>query len=237
MNTEQNQKEKEFTSELRKLNKQRKDEDPIFKQAVKEADKELSPMDPPEAYGNEALSALTDFEGMPDGLKVWVDEHKEVVEKVEAFERALITFRESGFAFTKEVSDEFNEFFTYFDAEILPHNRKEERHLFGLLHERLIASGEHGPGDEPSTAVDLMEDDHVKFIQLGSLVFNMLGLASRLPDTQSRAITYDLACHSGIELVELLKLHIFREDNIVFPLAQKLLDEQELHALKQVLAH
>ena len=82
-----------------------------------------------------------------------------------------------------------------------------------------------------------MEDDHVKFIQLGTLTFNMLGLASRLGDQRSRAITYDLACHSGTELVELLKLHIFREDNIIFPLAQKYLSEQELHHLNEQLGH
>jgi len=237
MDAQNDKLQKDFKSEMRKLNKQRKDDDPIFANAVKEADNELSPMDPPEAYGDEALSALTNFEGLDEGLRVWVDEHKEVLEESEIFAKTLGTFRESGFVFTNEISEAFNRFFTYLDEEILPHNRKEEKHLFLTLHDRLVDSGEHGTGDDPSTAVDLMEDDHVKIIQLGSLAFNILGLASRLPDTQSRAITYDIACHNGMELVELLKLHIFREDNIVFPLAQKLLSEQELHHLKEQLGH
>jgi hemerythrin-like domain-containing protein len=230
-------KDTNIKEELRKLNKQRKDDDPIFANAVKEADNEGSPMDPPNAYGDEALSALADFEGIDDSLKVWVDEHKEVLEEATKFEKALLTFRESGFQFTEEISTAFNAFFTYFDEEVLPHNRSEERYLFKTLHERLIDDGEHGSGDTPATAVDIMEDDHVKFIQLGSLTFNILGLASRLPDLQSRAITYDIACHNGSELVELLKLHIFREDNILFPLAQKHLSEQELHHLGAQLKH
>jgi hypothetical protein len=91
------------------------------------------------------------------------------------------------------------------------------------LHDRLIESGEHGNGENPSTAVDLMEDDHVKFIQLGSLVFNLLGLGIRLRDTESKIVTFDLAFNTGRELAELLRLHIFREDETLFPLSQQLL--------------
>jgi hemerythrin-like domain-containing protein len=50
---------------------------------------------------------------------------------------------------------------------------------------------------------------------------------------QSRAITFDLAYHNGKELVELIKLHVFREDNTLFPLAQKLFTEEELENIFQ----
>ena len=39
----------------------------------------------------------------------------------------------------------------------------------------------------------MMEDDHIKFIQLGTLTFNLLGLATRLQDDRSRIFTYDVA--------------------------------------------
>ena len=99
----------------------------------------------------------------------------------------------------------------------------------------MLASGEHGLDN--ITAVDLMEDDHVKFIQLGCLVFNFLGLAARLPDGHSRYLVLDLAYHNGKELTELLKLHVFREDNTIFPLAQKLLTKEELDLINEKLAH
>ena len=101
-----------------------------------------------------------------------------------------------------------------------------------MLHERLIESGEHGNGETPETAVDLMEDDHNKFIQLATLSFNMLGLGSRLRDIESRGVTFDLAYNSGRELVELLRLHIFREDETLFPLAQQLLTEEDFTQIK-----
>ena len=50
----------------------------------------------------------------------------------------------------------------------------------------------------------------------------------RLKAPEAIATTFDLAYNNGKELVELLRLHIYREDNTLFPLAQQLLTEEEL---------
>ena len=230
---------KRLDSEGKVIQRKLKETDPLNRKAEKELEiSEHSPMDPPEAYDKEAATVDgIGYDDMATPLKDMVDEHKELVGHMESFEASLGEFHESGYHFTQEINDKFNEFFVFFDNHILPHNRKEERYLFPVLHQKLIESGEHGVGDEQMTAVDLMEDDHVKFIQLASLTFNMLGLASRLPDNRSRGITFDLAYHNGKELIELLRLHIFREDNTVFPLAQKLLSAEELEVIQKELSH
>lgn len=216
-------KDSEVSSHKRKL----KEEDPIVINANKEGGlAELSAMDPPDAY-DKGFVLGAEYDSFNHFLQELMNEHKEVIEQVKIYDAALATFRESGYAFTREISESFNNFFVYFDEHILPHNRKEERHYFRITHERLIESGEHGTGANPSTAVDLMEDDHVKFIQLAALSFNLLGLATRLRDPESRSMTFDLAYNSGRELVELLRLHIFREDETLFPLSQKLLTEED----------
>ena len=46
----------------------------------------------------------------------------------------------------------------------------------------LIADGEHGRGMVPITAIDLMEDEHAKAMQLAAVVLNFVGLAFRLPE-------------------------------------------------------
>lgn len=206
-----------------------KKNDPIKRIVEKgiEEGEETSPMDPPEAYDTNYAITDVDLESMDKSLVSLIDEHKEVISELENFEISLIAFRKEGFKITKEINDSFASFFSFFDNDILVHNRKEERHLFPILKQRLIESGEHSTEPTPKTPVDLMEDDHVKFIQLASLTFNFLGLAARLPDQHSRVLTYDVAYNSGIELVELLRLHIYREDNILFPLAHKLLTETE----------
>ncbi len=190
-------------------------------------------MDPPEAYDPNYAIADVDLESMDEGLKSLINEHKEVISELENFETSLISFKAEGFRMTKEINESFAGFFSFFDNDILVHNRKEERHLFPILHQRLIESGEHSKEEIPKTSVDLMEDDHVKFIQLASLTFNILGLAVRLPDKHSQMLTYDVAYNTGIELVELLKLHIYREDNILFPLAQKLLTKAEFSKIEE----
>jgi len=208
-----------------------KESDPIIVDAFKDNNtNESSPMNPPDAYDlSKTLNVNKDDFSVV--LRSFIDEHSEVLERLEKFERSLINFKENNFVFTKDINDSFNEFFIYFDNFILPHNKKEERGLFVLLHRKLIETGELRNPKNPETAIDVMEDDHIKFIQLATLTFNFLGLACRLNDSHSKALTFDVAYNSGIELVELMKLHIFRENQTLFPMAHKLLTNKDFQSI------
>lgn len=87
----------------------------------------------------------------------------------------------------------------------------------------MIDNGECGSGPVPETAIDMLEHDHIKTMEFGTLTFSLMGVASRLTDRISNALLIDTAIEQGLALVELLRLHIFREDNVVFPLAHKYL--------------
>lgn len=214
-------------------NKKLKEDDPIFRNAQKEMEKEeLSAMDPPSAY-DEKRKVGSDSLEMNKFLKDLMEDHEKVKEKTKEFDDALIAFKENGYVITNEINSTFNKFFVFFDENVLPHNQKEEKDYFRILSKRMIEDGEHGANDEGYTAIELMEDDHVKFIQLASITFNLLGLGNRLQDAQSRAITMDVAYNSGRELVELLRLHIFREDETLFPISQKLLTEEDFKIINE----
>ncbi|MBK7128021.1 MAG: hemerythrin domain-containing protein [Crocinitomicaceae bacterium] len=221
----------------KEIKKKLNEEDPIIRNAVKDENmEEFSPMDPPDAYNLERVRVKgVDMNNLNPVINVFIDEHKELLQILNEFDAALNHFKESKYILSNETNVVFNKFFNYFDSHILPHNKKEERYLFPELNERMIKDGEHGIDN--ITAVDLMEDDHVKFIQLGSLIFNFLGLAARLPDGHSRYLVLDIAFHNGKELVELLKLHVFREDNTVLPMAQKLFTTEELNAIHEKMKH
>jgi hemerythrin-like domain-containing protein len=211
----------------KKIDKSLKQTDPLNRNAEKDLElEENSPMEPPEAYDGSTVEGVP-YDQMHGLLQKFTDEHKKSTEVVTSFEKALISFKEEGYKLNDEINDSFSGFFKFFDNNIMDHNQREEKQLFPLLHKRLIESGESGDGDHPHTAVDMMEDDHIKFIQLASLCFNMLGLAPRLPDEGSRMFVYDVAFGNGRELIEMLKLHIYREDTILFPLAHKLISEEE----------
>lgn len=213
----------------KEIKKHLKEEDPIIRNAEKGEMEELSPMDPPSGFDKERVIGM-DYDAFHPALKELCDEHKGALARCDAFEKALFQFKEGGYFISREINDAFNTFFVAFDENVMPHNRKEEKGLFRVLQERLIESGEHSTGEEKHTPVDLMEDEHIKMIQLATLTFNLLGLAMRLKDEADVAMTFDLAFNNGVELAEMLKLHIFREDNTIFPLAQKLLTPEEFNS-------
>ena len=217
----------------RETGKRLKEVDPV--KAIGEKDieidnEELSPMDPPDAYSSYATIELENGE-LNESLTILKKEHEELAAVLDVFEKSISQFKELGYVLNHEVNDGFKKFFDFFDNHLLPHNRKEEKVLFPVLQKALLSNNEHGVGKNPVTAVDIMEDDHVKFIQLGALTFNLLGLAPRFREEQSKMFTYDVAYNNAKELIELIRLHVFREDNTLFPLAQKYLSSQQFNQI------
>ena len=213
--------------DLKEINKL----DPIVRTVDKGLEeKESSPMDPPSAYEGKKENIIKP-EDHHETIRILMREHQAILEVVERFETALLRFRLNGYALNPEINLAFADFFKHFDEKLLAHNTKEEKILFPLLHARLIESGEHSTSENPATAIDIMEDDHIKFIQLAALTFNLLGLATRLIDDRSRTFVFDTAYENGRELIEMIKLHIYREDHTLFPLAYKLIAPEEFEKM------
>ncbi|MFA7421593.1 MAG: hemerythrin domain-containing protein [Melioribacteraceae bacterium] len=207
-----------------------KKSDPIIKEAFKDSDDELSPMDPPDAYSPLNITPVA-YEEMDPFLQKLVDEHKAFTDVLNKFEEAILNWRKNNWSFTKEIDEGLKQFFSFFDEKVPLHNQKEEKKLFPLLHNKLIESGEHNSADSSITGINLMEDEHIKVAQAAAIVFNFLGLGSRLPDQRSREITYQAAFDQGIAIIETMKLHIFREENILFPQAMQFFSPDELSKL------
>lgn len=205
--------------------------DPVKRQAEKEPglNEGMSPMEPPEAFAPPSMEPVSP-EAMHPILRQFVNEHVPFMAEVNAFEETLLSIQKSGY--TREADNKLKHFFNFFDEEFIPHNRREETTLFPLLRERLLASGEHGAGDDPVTAIEMMEDEHTKAAQLAAVILNFLGLAFRFPEEKTRLVILDAALEQSKFLVELLRLHVFREDNVVFSLAHKLITRSEFDEMQ-----
>ncbi|MBI2316611.1 MAG: hypothetical protein HYU75_06235 [Betaproteobacteria bacterium] len=186
-------------------------------------------MDPPDAYAPPRLDPVPAAEMHPF-LKKLKDRYASLMKELKAFEEAVLSIRDTGY--TKEADGRLKSFFGFLDGEFAPHSRREEAAVLALLHQRLIASGEHSKGEIPSTAVDLMEDEYAKALQLAAVIVNFLGLVFRLPDDKSRLVTLDAALEESKNLIELLRLHVFREDNIILPLAHRLISAAEFEQMQ-----
>ncbi|MBK6522188.1 MAG: hemerythrin domain-containing protein [Sphingobacteriaceae bacterium] len=216
--------------DLKETNKK----DPIKRNVENGLDnmKGCTPFDPPSVYEEENKPKI-DFDAMPEALQELMKEHKVAVEKIEAFENALVEYKTSGYVLNPSINSTLSEFFKFYDNNLLVHNEKEDKALFPILNAKLLESGEHSIGENPKTAIDVMEDDHVKFIQLGTLCFNLFGLATRIKDPQSRMFICDTAYDTSREFTELLRLHIYREDYTLFPLAHKLISAEEFEEISK----
>lgn len=201
--------------------------DPIKRFVEKESGPEMSPMDPPDAYNPLNINPLP-YEKMHPFLQKLIDEHKVFTDVLVKFETALVTWRKNAWNFTPEIDMGLKQFFVYFDEHVALHNQKEEQKLFPLLHKKLVERGEHNSQNSSVTGINTMEDEHNKVMQAAAIAFNFLGLGSRLPDAQSRQMTYQAAFDQGLAIIETMKLHIFREENILFPQAMQYFSEQEL---------
>jgi hypothetical protein len=209
--------------------------DPLRKQAEKGLDhgQGLSPMDPPDAYAPPSLAPVPVAEMHPF-LRKLRDRHAPLMDELKALEETVLSIRNTGY--TKEADARLKRFFQFLDDEFTSNSRREEASLLALLHERLIAEGEHSKEEIPSTAVDLMEDEFAKALQLAAVIVNFLGLVFRLPDEKSRLVVLDAALEESKNLIELLRLLVFRKDNVLYLLAHRLLSTAEFDELQSRIA-
>ncbi|MEO8519863.1 MAG: hemerythrin domain-containing protein [Acidobacteriota bacterium] len=200
--------------------------DPLTKQPeVGAPDMGMSPMDPPEVYSPPAVDEVA-VDDMHPFLRGLCEEHAALSHVLGVVEEALKTIKATGF--TAEVEAALLGFCQVVEYDFVPHSRREEIALFPMLHDRLIADGEHGTGKDPMTPVDIMLADHLKVIQFSAVVDSLVRLASRLVDDNSALILRDAAVRHTRNLVALLRLHMFREENILFTSAHRLIQTSQL---------
>ena len=208
--------------------------DPVKRFVEKEKEfEEASPMNPPDAFSPSTVEPV-EYKDMAPFLQKFIDEHKVCINVLNDFESALNNWKRNGWIFNEDINKSFKSLFSFLDNNATIHNKNEEKTLFPLLHKRLIETGEQSSAEEPKTAVDVLEDDHIKIAQLGALCLNFLGLGSRLEDKKSREIVFELAYEQGKAIVETMRLHIYREDETLFPLSMKLISQKEFEEMESL---
>ena len=185
-----------------------------------------SPYSPPDAYNPPKIDEQIPYEDMHPLLQKFIDEHKEYDRILTGFEETL-SMIESG-KVDKEINERLLEFYSFFDEQVRPHNVEEEKTIFPAISKIMNETGDHSKSGDFFNSIDVLEDEHSRALQLSSITFNLFALFSRIPDERSRMIVLDAALVQSKELVELLKVHIYREDTIIFNYAQTKLTQEQL---------
>jgi hemerythrin-like domain-containing protein len=206
-----------------------KENDPVKRQeevSSKDRGTEFSPMSPPEAY-NPPCNIKLEYIDFHLCLKNLIDEHLDLKKKMDLFEKSLLKLQKnSSLAF--ELGEEILIFLNSFQQDFLTHNKKEEKYLFPILTQRFLEIGEHSKGKNPITPIDVLEDEHDGAIHLVTEARLLWNLIPKITEPLAFRILIKEFYVKSLKLVELTRLHIFREDEIVFSLAQKHLTSQEL---------
>lgn len=194
-----------------------------------DAQKGTSPFDPPDAYDKPIDNGVTP-EDMHPYLRTFVDEHAAHAEHLARLETLVAAIRSEGVV-TEQQFAELRGVFGSFDADVVAHNRREERELFPLLRQRMLERGEHSAGPNPVTPVSVLEEEHIEVVRISAVAMGFCALAHRLEDPASRQIVLSIALERCEALIETMRLHIFREDRIAFVLAHEFLSQEEFEAL------
>ena len=130
-------------------------------------------------------------------------QHEQVLARLAAIEPA---------ASANATNGELAEFLAFLEGEVAEHFRLEEEALFPVLERRLGVS--HGP-------LAVMNAEHTTFRAL------MHGLGASV-----RAGDLDRQRDCTLQIVDLLRGHIAKEDNVLFPMAARMLTREEQHEVE-----
>ncbi|MCP4869910.1 MAG: hemerythrin domain-containing protein [Proteobacteria bacterium] len=191
---------------------------------------DVSPFNPPDPYAPPGQDLSVPTEELHPVLRAFRLEHEAFIKQLDTVEQVLNHVLERG---PSNAADEaLGVFFQCVENEVLPHNRREEEVLFPLMALRLKEAGEHSQTPEAVTGIDVLRADHLHVVQLSAVMLNFFGIAGRLPDRASQRMVIEAGIRQGKALVELLRLHMFREDEVLFSLAHKLLTAEDLAHLE-----
>jgi regulator of cell morphogenesis and NO signaling len=166
-----------------------------------------------------------------DPIAHLLDEHADIMAQVEGLRRAVRDLEERGDAAVESARPELEAVGNMMATQLSRHARKEDEALFPALEEILGFAGTptavmrmehrqiHAEAERfRATLRELHEVEHPAIVAGGERLRSLSahgGAAEQLRDT-------------GAEICRLLDLHFGKEEDILFPMARQLLDEQAM---------
>jgi len=206
--------------------------DPVKKQGeVSATDRgaSFSPMSPPEAHAPPGAIKI-DYHSFHPYLKIFVDEHTALKARMDEFQKILRDLS-LGEDISLPTDKKVRSFYKDFHRDFHVHNRREEEVLFPVLRTCFLEIGEHSKTARPITPINVMIDEHQEAFKVATEAVCAWELLAQLFDPPSRTILLKAFIRKSNTLLEMMRLHIYREDDIIFSLAQRHLSQKILDQL------
>src|ERR1043166_235634 len=154
--------------------------------------------------------------GKADLIEVLLEEHAETIENLTRLQHATEYIRTNGFSF--EAFMQIGKALRFIGIEIKHHNEKEEKFLFPLM--------DNYPGTNPQE----LRNEHR---ELRKLYTRLLEGVEDVEEGRLHANTVREILETSKALIEHLRSHIAKENEILFPMAKRLLSKSELEELEK----
>lgn len=156
----------------------------------------------------------TRFNDQRDPIDLLVKEHDEAIESLSRLEHATEHIRTVGFSF--EAFTQISKALRYIGIEIKHHNEKEEKYLFPLL-ERHTSS--------------LQKELREEHRELRRMYGKLSECVEDVEEGRIYATTVRDLLDASRALIDHLRSHIAKENNMLFPMAKRLLTKVEFEEL------
>ena len=153
---------------------------------------------------------------MLDPLQMLMDEHKIALKQLDILDRAAEEIREKGFSVP--VWEKLSHATQFIADDIRAHNQREEDFLFPELEKSL----------PPGGPVEVMRAEHRQLWEgYGQLTDTTAQIRVNPEDNRIK----DELAKSARFITDLLSNHIYKEDNILFPMARRVLTNEQLNEI------
>jgi hemerythrin-like domain-containing protein len=150
-----------------------------------------------------------------DPITILTEDHHKGLKRLEDLERAAGYIKENGFSF--DAFTQIAEAIEYINLEIRRHNEIEEKYLFPLLDRHV-----NGPSH-------IMHNEHR---ELWKLFSRLLESVEDVQEGRIYATTIWELVESSRSIVAMLSEHIRKENEVLFPMARKLLTKEEYEQVR-----
>ena len=168
-----------------------------------------------------------------DPFEKLVECHDHIMSRLSLFDQSLEAIEKQGVVGFLSEKENIKLMFDFIDTSIALHTRDEEEGLFPSLRPKLKAK--LSSQSEGSTPVDVMEGEH-RMVE--GVIARMKGLALLIEKSASSHEVVALIeefVEKGKWLIQAYYGHIWKENNVLFPMAERLLSAQEKSEVANVM--
>lgn len=168
-----------------------------------------------------------------DPIERLIECHDQIMARLSVFSRSLRAIEKHGLVGFVSEKEDMKVMFDFIDTSIFPHERDEEEPLFPKLLPKLKTKlSRHGTGDTP---IDVITKEHRMVAEVATRVRGLAPLIERDIHSVEASILLKEFLNKGRWLIQAYQRHTWRENNVLFPLAEQFLTAEEKQEIAGVM--